>query len=169
MVDLTHREDIEVHRAPQDVYRLVSDIARTGEWSPICTGCRWDDEAGPRLGAWFTGRNETSERVWETRSQVVAADPGVEFAWLVGEGYVRWGFLLAPTPTGTRLTQTWEFRPAGIAMFHQRFGADAQTQIDQRAAQAHAGIPASLAAIKRITESEVSEPAAPRGDDAQIG
>ena len=32
--------------------------------------------AGPVVGAWFTGRNETAERTLETRSQVVVADPG---------------------------------------------------------------------------------------------
>ena len=47
-----------------------------GEWSPICRACWWDEGAGPEAGAWFTGRNETPERTWETRCQVVAADAG---------------------------------------------------------------------------------------------
>ena len=42
----------------------------------------------------FTGRQPeiVPERTWETRSQVVAADPGREFAWEVNNGWVRWGF-----------------------------------------------------------------------------
>jgi hypothetical protein len=156
MVELAHRESVVVHSSPEDVYRLVSDITRTGEWSPICSGCWWDEGAGPQPGAWFTGRNEAGGRVWETRSQVVVAEPGREFAWLVGGAYVRWGFLVEPSGTGngTRLTQTWEFRPEGIAMFHERYGAEAQEHIDERAGQAHAGIPVSLAAIKKIAETE---------------
>ena len=60
-------------------------MTRTGEWSPVCPACWWDEGAETgQVGVWFTGRNETPERTWETRSQVVAADRGREFAWLVG-------------------------------------------------------------------------------------
>ena len=45
----------------------------------------------------------------------MAAEPGQEFAWLVGGAWVRWGFTLAPVDGGTRLTESWEFLPAGIA------------------------------------------------------
>lgn len=55
---------------------MISDVTRTGEWSPVCKACWWDDGDGPWPGAWFTGRNELPERTWETRSQVVAADRG---------------------------------------------------------------------------------------------
>ena len=51
------------------------------------------------------------------------------------------------------LTESWEFLPEGLAMFHDKFGDDADDQIADRANQAHAGIPATLAAIKRIAES----------------
>ena len=73
MTDLKMSESIHVAVPPDELYRLVSDVTRMGEWSPICTGCWWDEGAGPEVGAWFTGRNEAPERTWETRSQVVAA------------------------------------------------------------------------------------------------
>ena len=53
---------------------MVSDVTRMGEWSPVCKACWWDDGDSPRVGAWFTGRNELPERTWETRSEVVAAE-----------------------------------------------------------------------------------------------
>ena len=48
-----------VEATPEAVYDLVSDITRTGEWSPVCTSCWWDEEADAgTVGAWFTGHNE---------------------------------------------------------------------------------------------------------------
>src|SRR5580704_6067419 len=71
---------------------MVSDVTRMGEWSPVCKACWWDDGPGPSAGAWFTGRNELPGRdPWETRSQVVAAVPGEEFAFVVGGTWTRWG------------------------------------------------------------------------------
>jgi len=150
----THQESITVSATPETVYDLVSDITRTGEWSPVCTSCWWDDASEEaRVGAWFTGHNELPNRTWETRSQVVAADRGREFAWIVGGRFVRWGFTLEPDGAATRLTETWEFLPDGLAMFEEKYGDRAAVEIDLRTSQAHEGISRTLAAIKRIAES----------------
>jgi hypothetical protein len=153
VTSFSHSESIEIAASPQAVYDLVTDISRTGEWSPICRQCWWIDGDGPRPGARFAGRNEADGQVWETRSEVVTAEPGREFAWLVGEGYVRWSYRLDPTDGGTRLTEEWEFLPAGQAMYRERYGEGADARAELRAGQAVAGIPATLAAIKRIAES----------------
>lgn len=154
MGSLDHTESILVAASAEAVYDLVSDVTRTGEWSTICTACWWHDEAaGPRPGAWFSGRNEADGRTWETESQIAVADPGREFAWLVGSAFVRWGYTLSPADGGVEVTESWTFLPAGIAMFREKYGPSAQGQIDLRAAQAHASIPVTLAAIKRIAES----------------
>lgn len=164
MTDLEYSRSIVVAREPDDVYGLVSDITRMGEWSPICRACWWDDGAGPRVGAWFTGRNETPEtvleatgetlaaRTWETRSQVAVAD-GKEFVWEVNNGWVRWGFAVEPADGGTRLTQSWAFLPKGIEGFHDRFGDRAEVEIGIRRDAAKSGIPVTLAAIKAAAEA----------------
>ncbi|MDJ0320260.1 SRPBCC family protein [Pseudarthrobacter sp. PS3-L1] len=149
-----HNESVTVHASPEMLYALVSDIGRTGEWSPVCTSCWWDDEAtASQAGAWFTGRNELPHRSWETRSLVVAADPGREFAWVVGGSLVRWGFTFTASDAGTVLSESWEFLPDGISMFEEKFGESAGEQISDRTRQALDGIPKTLAAIKRIAES----------------
>jgi hypothetical protein len=153
VTELKLSDSISVAVPPDKLYALVSDVTRMGEWSPICKACWWDEGAGPQVGAWFTGRNQTPERTWETRSQVVAADPGREFAWEVNNGWVHWGYTFEPDDEGTRLTETWEFLPAGIAGFQERFGADAEAEIDKRHDAARSGIPATLAAIKRAAEA----------------
>jgi len=153
MSSLSYSESVVVARSPEDLYDMVSDVTRMGEWSPVCTACWWDDGQGARPGAWFTGRNELPERTWETRSEVVAADPGQEFAFVVGGSWVRWGFTFAPVDGGTQVTESWEFLPDGIARFHNRFGSDAPAQIADRALAARHGIPVTLAALKKSAES----------------
>lgn len=152
MQPLTHAESILVAAPPEVLYDLVSDVTRTGEWSPVCRACAWDDGATGQVGDWFTGHNETPTRTWETRSQVVAAERGREFAWVVGAGVVRWGYALDPVEGGTRLTENWEFLPAGHDVFRERYGDDAAAQIEDRRQAALEGIPATLAAIKAIAE-----------------
>ena len=155
MTPMSHQESIFVAATPEQVYDAVSDVTRTGEWSPTCTRCWWDEGQGPEVGAWFTGHNESPTRVWETRSQVVAAERGREFAWLVGSRVARWGYRMRPVEGGTELTETWEFGPEGIAFFREKYGDDAEAQVEDRRVSALTGIPATLAAIKRVVERPV--------------
>ena len=157
-----YQESVTVLAPAEALYDMVSDITRTGEWSPVCTSCWWDEEAqAGQVGAWFNGHNELPDRTWETRSEVVVAERGREFAWVVGGSFVRWGFTLVPAGQVTTLTESWEFLPGGIAMFEEKFGDEANAQITDRTHQALVGIPKTLAAIKRIAESttEAGEPA----------
>jgi len=152
MSDRTHSESIVIDASPDAVYDLISDVTRTGEWSPICKECWWDEGATGAVGDVFTGRNVLPERTWETRCTVIAADRGREFGWIVGDSFVRWTYRMEPEGPGTRLTEAWEFLPNGIKMFHDRFGDDAEAQIANRTAHAHRSIPRTLAAMKRIAE-----------------
>ena len=152
MTTLTHSESIVVALPADDLYDLVSDVTRMGTWSPVCKECWWDEGAGPELGAWFTGRNELPERTWETRSEIVAADRGREFAFVVNGTWTRWGYVFTSVDGGTQLTESWELLPGGKAMFEERFGADADAQIVNRLELARRGIPATLSAIKQDAE-----------------
>lgn len=154
MADFDFSDSVLVSRTPDEVYALVSDVTLMGGWSPVCKACWWEETDARSVGAWFIGRNETAERTWETRSQVVAADPGREFAWEVNNGWVHWGFTLEPVEAtqSTRLTQNWRFLPKGIAGFHERFGQRADTEIAIRSDAAKSGIPQTLAAIKASAE-----------------
>jgi len=146
---------VVVDATPEQLYALVSDVTRTGQWSPICRECWWDEGAGPEVGAWFTGRNEVPGRTWETRSQVVVAEPGREFAWQVGGNLVRWGYTMTPAEGGAELTEHWDFLPAGLALARERFGDAAEYEIEMRTQLAREGIPATLAAIKATAENHL--------------
>lgn len=156
-MNLSHSESIIVARSPEILYDMVSDVTRTGEWSPVCKACWWDEGDSALVGARFTGRNELPERTWETRCQVVAADRSREFAFVVGDSFVRWGYTFTPVDGGTQMTESWEFLTGGIAMFESKYEADAQAQIADRTKAAHDGIPVTLAAIKAAAEAARSD------------
>jgi hypothetical protein len=71
----------------------------------------------------------------------------------VNNGWARWGYTFEPDNGGTRLTESWEFLPPGIAGFRERFGARADAEIVKRQDAAKSGIPATLAAIKKAAEA----------------
>jgi Polyketide cyclase / dehydrase and lipid transport len=150
---LTYEESAVIARSPGDLYDMVSDITRMGEWSPVCKACWWDEGSEPTAGAWFTGRNESPGRdPWETRSQVVAASPGTEFAFVVGGTWTRWGYTFTPAADGTLVTESWQMLPDGIQRFEARYGPEMAAQLANRFEAARTGIPATLAALKQAAE-----------------
>jgi Polyketide cyclase / dehydrase and lipid transport len=148
-------DSIVISRSPEELYDMIADVTRMGDWSPMCEDCWWDEGDGPRVGAKFTGRNGRAERTWETRSEVVAADRGREFAWVVAEPptRARWGYSFVAVDGGTKVTETWELPPEGCAFFEKRFGDTAPQEIAKRRGWATEGIPTTLDAIKRAAET----------------
>ncbi|WP_024796884.1 SRPBCC family protein [Tomitella biformata] len=149
-----HSESIYIDASPQQVWDVVTDVERTGEWSPVCRAGWWKEPATrPEVGAWFHGRNEAGGRSWETQSQVVAAEEPAEFAWMVAGNAVRWSYAITPDGNGTSLTESWAVEPAGFTLFEKLFGEDADAQLEVRREDALAGIPTTLKAIKQIIEA----------------
>ena len=78
VTELNVSDSVSVSVTPSQLYALVSDVTRMGEWSPICRACSWDEGAGPQVGAWFTGRKFDPQHQgisWHHASLVV--DSGV--------------------------------------------------------------------------------------------
>lgn len=152
--DFQYSESILIDAPAHHVYDLVTDVTRTGEWSPIVETCWWKEPSDhAEVGAWFIGRNVTPERTWETESLVTEAQRPIAFQWAVNGGVVRWGYTIAPTDTGCELTETWELTQQGLDFFREKYGDDAENQLADRRAAALAGIPATLVRIKEIAET----------------
>jgi uncharacterized protein YndB with AHSA1/START domain len=151
-----HADSITIARPPEAVYALVADVTRMGEWSPVCKECWWDEDTEPgAVGSWFTGRNVLPERTWETHCEVVAAEPGKEFTFLVNGRempFVRWSYTFAPAGDGTELTETWEPQPAILAYFASASEDGGAAMLEERAELARTGIAETLAAIKAAAE-----------------
>ncbi|MGB6022910.1 MAG: SRPBCC family protein [Ornithinimicrobium sp.] len=163
MQELTHSDSVLVRASPAAVYNVVSDVTRTGEWSPTCVRCEWDDpdQVGP--GATFTGYNETATRSWQTTSTVIAADGVSRFTWEVGKGFVRWSYDLEAIGEDTQLRETWTFLPAGLQFFSRQYGERADDEIQDRAQRARDDIPRTLASVKAIAEARDEASPQPRG------
>lgn len=147
-------DSVTVHAAPSEVFDLVSDITRTGEWSAQCYRAEWDaDDRGD--GARFTGHNRRGEREWSTVSEVISSRPGQEFTWRVTSSGTRWGFRMEPVnrrEDATVLTEFTAFTEEGEAYFRQKFGDGAVAQEADRRDAATYGITETLQNIKEILE-----------------
>lgn len=152
MEPIRESHSIVIDRSPEDLYDMVADVTRMGEWSPVCKACWWTEGDGPVVGARFGGRNERPERTWETISQVVAADRGREFAFVVEPTQTRWGYVFTRVAGGTEVTESWEFGDEGRAVFAERFGDEAGANVADRQANARTGMAATLAALKAVAE-----------------
>ena len=75
---------------------------------------------------------------------VAGAEPQI-----VGGNRTRWGYTFEAVDGGTRMTESWDFLPAGEEFFAERYGDEAEAEIVIRAENARSGIHATLAAIKK--------------------
>jgi hypothetical protein len=123
MSDLsTGSASVVVHRSPLEVWSVLADITRMGEWSPECVAARWSGDAtGPAVGASFEGDNvaKVGGRVmkrWTTTSEVTACEPGVLFEF-VAEGYTTWRYEFTAEGDGTRVTERFSYEPKGFQGF----------------------------------------------------
>jgi uncharacterized protein YndB with AHSA1/START domain len=77
-----HQVAIEIQARPEDIYGLLADVRRMGEWSPECVRCRWLRGAtAARPGARFRGTSRNGWHRWSTRATIVTADPGRQLAF----------------------------------------------------------------------------------------
>jgi uncharacterized protein YndB with AHSA1/START domain len=101
------------------VWSMISDITRMGEWSPENTGGKWlKGASGPAVGAKFQGTNRNGKKKWSTTCKVVAAEPGQRFAFDVDVGplaIATWSFDIQAVDAGCSITETWTDRRGRLA------------------------------------------------------
>lgn len=95
---------IDIDAPPADVWAVVSDLRRMGEWSPQCKKMiiRGGEVA---QGTRTININRQGWKVWPTRSYVKVFQPERELALKIAENGTVWTYELEPTATGTRLTE----------------------------------------------------------------
>lgn len=102
---------------PAQVWDLVSDVTRIGEFSPETFEAKWTrGSTGPEVGAFFAGhvrRNGVGPTYWSP-CQVTACEPEEVFEFSVGTDVVtvnNWGYRLAPRDGGTDVTEYFRLQP----------------------------------------------------------
>lgn len=148
------RVSVHIEASPADVYALVTDVAGMGRFSPECTGGRWLDGAtGPAVGARFKGSNRRGAVRWSTTNEVVAAEPGVAFAFETKQSGTRWSYDLQADVDGTLLTESrepWRPRP----LLAKIVSAVALGGVASHDDEMRAGMTATLEKIKQVAEQD---------------
>ncbi len=109
-----HAGEVEVVVAatPEQMYAVVADVTRIGEWSHECHGAEWLDGAtGPALGARFRGTNKVKSFGWSRVCTITDIEPGRRFGYRTSGGVpadsTDWSFEFHPDPAGTRIVQRY--------------------------------------------------------------
>jgi uncharacterized protein YndB with AHSA1/START domain len=101
-----------IKAAPQELWEMVSDITRMGEWSPEATSGAWIKGAtGPAVGARFKGNNRNGSKSWSTVCEVTRCEPGKVFAFdaMVGPTrYAEWFYEFEAQGETTLVTESVE-------------------------------------------------------------
>jgi Polyketide cyclase / dehydrase and lipid transport len=140
----------EVAAAPATVWQVVSDVRRTGEWSPECWRVL---PLGPvRGGALLVGLNHRERVRWATVSRVIAFIPEREIGWRVLTNRSEWRYQLQPSSVGTTVTQTRR-TPRGEGRFAVWFTRALLGGQESHDTELAGGMNHGLARIKAIAEA----------------
>lgn len=145
-----HEASIDIAASPEQLYDMVADITRMGEWSPEATGGAWHDGANGEVGDWFTGTNEAPEREWQRDCQIASAERGRDFTFAVlgvEANCTWWSYEMEPIEGGTRLTERWWMVNKTPAM-----AAAPEDIYNERIAYTQELMRQTLAGIKRVAE-----------------
>ena len=161
------RREVSIHIAasPEEVYGLVSDVRRMGEWSPECRHAEWiGDATGPVVGARFRAANRRGVARWSNSPRVVAADAGREFAFVAGyfgREMTKWTYRFLPAAGGTEVAESFEMlqdRPWYLAL-----SSATLMGVQDRAADLEAGMTETLRRLKAAVESNPPGAGSPNG------
>lgn len=104
---------ITIAAPPAQVWALVSDLKRMGEWSPQVMRSLVVP-APARLGSRMVNVNRQGWKIWPTTGRVVRFEPHSDLAFRIDENRTIWSFLLEEVAGGTLVTHRRE-TPEGIA------------------------------------------------------
>ena len=150
------QDSVTVHMdaTPEEVWALVSDVTRIGEFSPETFEAEWLDGAtGPEVDARFRGHVKRNGRgpVYWTSCTVVASEPGREFAFGVGppgKALNTWRYRLEPSGDGTDVTESFELKPTLPLQLYWKLLGWSRGKTNER------GMRTTLERIKAVVEAE---------------
>jgi hypothetical protein len=112
---MTCRVEARVRAPVPEVWRVVSDVTRTGEWSHECRRVEWLDGATAATpGARFRGANKSLWWRWHRTNVVTDVVPERSITWQTLPSWTfvdstEWRIALEPLEDGgTRIVQTYD-------------------------------------------------------------
>ncbi|QBJ95810.1 SRPBCC family protein [Rhodococcus sp. ABRD24] len=146
----TLEASIDIAATPQDVWAIVSDLKRMGEWSPQCRKMRVSGEV--REGTKTFNINRKGLLVWPTTSKVIRFEPNKAIAFRIAENRTVWSYTLEATETGTRVIERRE-APTGTSQLSQFLIKHVLGGAEAFEADMIVGMHATLARIKNEAEA----------------
>jgi uncharacterized protein YndB with AHSA1/START domain len=144
---------------PEQLWSMVADVTRMGEWSPETERGEWlGDATAASVGARFRGHNKR-RNPWRTVCTVTAAEPGREFAFTVGrrpeKGDTAWRYTFAPSGEGTLVTESFEIVrvPSRLARSMTKLGTGVPW--NERSDDLERGMRQTLDSLKAVAERRV--------------
>jgi uncharacterized protein YndB with AHSA1/START domain len=150
-----HDEVRLVVEAPaEELFELIADPTRMGEFSPEVVSCKWLDGATEAVvGARFAARNKFSRGpAIGNKCVITAVEPGRKVSWSRTEpfgGTVEWTYEFLPAEGGTEVVESYKaLRPVS------RFGWYIIGAFDgkDRAGRQRAGMQQTLERIRAYVE-----------------
>ena len=148
---------LDIDAPAEQVWAMVSDVTRMGEWSPEAESATWLGGAtGPQPGSKFRGTNRNGKKKWDTVATIVDAEPGRLFTFKVhaplGLGVAEWSYAFEPTASGCRVTETWVDNRGRVV---KALGKPI-SGVSDRAAHNRVGMQQTLERLKAAAESSYS-------------
>ena len=151
MTDVSVSKDVAA--PPEQVWELVSDLPRMGEWSPENEGGEWIGGATSAApGAKFRGSNRNGKKTWKSVATVIDADPGRRFSFRVsalGLTVAEWSYTIEPTDTGCRVTESWTDQRGALMKTMSKMA----TSVDDRASHNKTGMEQTLERLAAAAQS----------------
>ena len=126
---LMHEGRVEAtsRATPEQVWAVISDVTRIGDWSHECRTAEWLDGATSAVpGARFRGGNKTGRMSWSRQNEVVVADAPHVLSWhtvptRLYTDQTQWWLTIESDGDVTTIVQTFEvlkLNPVMERLFH---------------------------------------------------
>lgn len=105
---------LDVPVTPGQVWSVITDVTRIGEWSHECHAAQWLEGADRAVvGAQFRGSNQVRSNKWAKTCTITELQPDRRFVYqtrssLKYPGATEWTFVLEPTAEGCRIVQSFQ-------------------------------------------------------------
>jgi hypothetical protein len=164
--------EIHISATPKEIYSVISDLPRSGEWSPECQGGEWITGEPATTGAVFQGHNLRHPDVvawapvvrgtWTTHAEVVAAEADRTFRWAMHDSSGRkqdsvWAFEIEPADGGSVLVHHFRMGTPteGIrGITSEMDGTEKQRFFDEWGDKVAGDLAVTLERIKVVVENQ---------------
>jgi len=111
-VDWAGESSVDVAATPAQVWSVLAEPTRVGEWSHECHSVSWvDGHSAAVVGARFRGNNEVRGFKWSRTCTITELEPERLLVYRTSGGVppdsTEWSFRLEPVDSGTRISQSF--------------------------------------------------------------